>query len=1144
MGQTQQPAKKTEEQIKDEMKRKWDNFSKIQSVENKETNIDKSDENNYPKKEESINLNGSTQNNKKVQNDEVLNENIIKEENPKEKKQVFFSLIPPSEEDEEDKKLKNKIKENNNELDNEKHNISEQNNNENENISNINDNINDNDNKIENTKENQIESTNEKKIENETEKPEIRKNIDYENTTIEKVFHITLDEENPKKYLYLEFYLAKILSMNQSPSFKLENLDDIILTLMNEPSIKNNLLNYFLDCFHRAYEIIEVRFKEVLGSDFSQIHLAIATYFGQIVSSPESFDLTITKKEISQIIKNYHAKTSEEEFLFLFKDITLNCGDDIDSLSQVLHYLFEIMLMENIENQTFFKGIEIKKNLSLLLKILRDYPKVREVFLNDSLYNPLNVNGRLKQFVSSFGPYLSYTPLDAPMEQHRNAFKQFTNDSETKSYISKLNNIIDILSDIMIVLDDHNDEKSLNYFYSIINLNLDWQKTLKNFMTISSHGFLLNTLFLCLNLFFNECHKICPNEENSKTKEYKIKIIQYINTKFCLNDKKIAFSKFNQICSSLIKDYTCANKQKSESIQYNIITKLFFICQSLMNYVLPALMKLYMEANKAASAAFATMGFNNPKTREFLIKVRLFDIYVRNEKLIKNILEFNEITSFFLITLNNTKYIHNDEFKEEKKENNINIINEDKFTEFINDFSKYMDGNSNVVISSLPEFCILNIVNSCIFFRQALPDVYYKDFDLIKNLANFALIYSSRIDIIHNQHLRSQIFDILLYSFHMDEKDKNNNHILSSHQRLLKDNFIKENLIFSIMRVFIDAERLGTSNQFYERFNVRNKVLQLVNEVFKKNQDILIDNIINYANIHSDDATQMLTLLMGDVSYLSDEVIQRLIDIRIYQELKDNKEIWNLKTDEERKREDDKFNENDRYLKAECRLLNHSLGFMTIICSCLQDYFIKEQKAERLANLLNYCLDEFTSKSSQLKIKNKKDYEFNPSYIMESMIKIYSYFSTYEQFVEFIVMDERSYKYDNFLKAIKVKNDFNKVKVDPEISEKFDDLVYNKLKKAKEIVDKNTINYDDAPDEFLDPLLSTLMEDPITLPTSHINIDRRTIEDYLLTNPTDPFNRNPLTKEELIPNDELKKKIEEYKLMKLKELQNKNNSEK
>jgi ubiquitin conjugation factor E4 B len=287
----------------------------------------------------------------------------------------------------------------------------------------------------------------------------------------------------------------------------------------------------------------------------------------------------------------------------------------------------------------------------------------------------------------------------------------------------------------------------------------------------------------------------------------------------------------------------------------------------------------------------------------------------------------------------------------------------------------------------------------------------------------------------------------------------------------------------------------------------------------------------------------MLTLLMGDVTYLIDEVIQRLIDIKNYQELKNNSELWNAKTEEEKRREENKFNENDRLLRSECRLLNHSLGFMTIICSCLQKYFIKEEKAERLANLLNYCLDEFTSKSSQLNIKNRKEYEFNPSYIMESIIKIYSYFVDYEEFIEFVVSDERAYKYDNFLKAIKLKNEFNKIKVDSDISENFDNLVYNKLKKAEEIVKQNTVNYDDAPEEFLDPLTYTLMEDPVILPSSHINIDRRTIEDFLLTNPTDPFNRNPLTKEELIPNDELKKKIDEYKQNKLKNLKKEQSKE-
>ena len=592
----------------------------------------------------------------------------------------------------------------------------------------------------------------------------------------------------------------------------------------------------------------------------------------------------------------------------------------------------------------------------------------------------------------------------------------------------------------------------------------------------------------------------------------------------------------------ICKEYIDANKVKSESIKFNLITKLFFICHSLMNYIIPTLMKLYMEEGKAASQAFSTLGFNNPQTKEHIIKLKLYDIYVKNEKFIKFLLEFNEITTFFLITLNNSKYTHNDEYtKEEKKEEN-NIINEgeDEYTLFKKDYFKYIDVKSNVVISSLPEFLILNIVNSCIFFRQAYPDLYFKDFDLLKNLVNFGLIYSSHINLIHNQYLRSQIFDILLYSFHLEEKEKNDNHLLMVHQKLLKDEYIKENLILSIMRVFIDAERLGTSNQFYERFNVRNKVLQLVNEVFKKNKEILIDNIINYANHYSDNATQMLTLLMGDVTYLIDEVIQRLIDIRNYQELKDNKELWDPKTQEQKTEEDNKFAENDRMLKAECRLLNHSLGFMTIICSCLQKYFIKEEKAERLADLMNYCLDEFTAKSSQLKIKNKNDYEFNPSYIMESIIKIFSYFVNYEEFLEFVVSDPRAYKYDNFTKAIKLKNE-NKVKVDMETSENFDNLVYNKLKKAEELVEQKKINYDDAPEEYLDPLTYDLMENPVILPSSHINIDRRTIEDYLLTNPSDPFNRNPLTKEELIPNDDLKKKIDEYKAKKLKEKQNKLN---
>jgi len=45
----------------------------------------------------------------------------------------------------------------------------------------------------------------------------------------------------------------------------------------------------------------------------------------------------------------------------------------------------------------------------------------------------------------------------------------------------------------------------------------------------------------------------------------------------------------------------------------------------------------------------------------------------------------------------------------------------------------------------------------------------------------------------------------------------------------------------------------------------------------------------------------------------------------------------------------------------------------------------------------------------------------------------------------------------------------------------------------------------------------TLMEDPVILPNSRMSIDRSTIRSHLLSDPHDPFNRVPLTMEDVIP---------------------------
>ena len=49
-----------------------------------------------------------------------------------------------------------------------------------------------------------------------------------------------------------------------------------------------------------------------------------------------------------------------------------------------------------------------------------------------------------------------------------------------------------------------------------------------------------------------------------------------------------------------------------------------------------------------------------------------------------------------------------------------------------------------------------------------------------------------------------------------------------------------------------------------------------------------------------------------------------------------------------------------------------------------------------------------------------------------------------------------------------------------------------------------------APDEYLDALLSEIMIDPVKLPESGMVVDRITIKKHLANDKNDPFNRSPL----------------------------------
>ena len=66
---------------------------------------------------------------------------------------------------------------------------------------------------------------------------------------------------------------------------------------------------------------------------------------------------------------------------------------------------------------------------------------------------------------------------------------------------------------------------------------------------------------------------------------------------------------------------------------------------------------------------------------------------------------------------------------------------------------------------------------------------------------------------------------------------------------------------------------------------------------------------------------------------------------------------------------------------------------------------------------------------------------------------------------------------------------------------------------------------EEPPDELCDPIMGTLMENPVKLPTSGQIVDRTTIARQLLSAPMDPFNRQPLTLDQVIPLPDMKEPL-------------------
>ena len=954
-----------------------------------------------------------------------------------------------------------------------------------------------------------------------------KKVIDKEHITISKVFKATLDEEQKDKFTFLEEHVAILLSLNKEPKLRINDLDEIIRYLITD---KSNPLDYLFDTYHRSITMIEIKFRKEYDSKYKQIHRTLANYIATLLTDPSIFNKNIGDNEKYNSFKKYLNECDMDELGFILYDICLGINSDEKSLTSVFGLYFKYLHEQNKEKFKSFINSNYKESLSKNMTILKSlfiaFPQIIKIYVDLSLKGYFIKSGLIFQKENYICKYIDVSPIEGDLSSMRNVINLNKSKREADvivdNYTNKLNHYLNDVADFLIVMYLKDPFYSiLDWLYKLIYLNLDKMKLYKNNEALTSNGFLMNIIIILNRIIFREFESGIQSEENYSN--FIFKMVGKIEALFTLTEDKIPFSRFERTNPEIISAIISDKNETKDLIppSFTIYTKLFFIQEIFINLTLKNFMNTIEIFSRKIQDRIAENGGsykNDIDLQNMIILEQFLMVYLRNKEVHKGLLRFSEVSSFLIFSLNNKKYSQ-DEFSK-----NTNKIN---YKEFLDDFYYHINFDDNFAISFLPLFIYQNLITISKFVKRFNEDSLIENLYCTKALVYFSLIFSCQANLIRNPHFRMEIFDIMIFFF-VSSDAKNKTKKINKIFRLLNEKFIKQSLMVSILRVFVDAERLGTSNQFYEKFSVRAKILILIENINKGYGHLFEENIKSYTEKYQEESRKMVNNLLNDLIFLNDECIDNLKAIKKYEDLLNDKERYNNMSEENKKFEEQRYKEKDRIARAETHLFNLSLKFLLSLTKILQVFFIKNGFITNLTGFLNYSLNIFASPlGNELKLKNLSEYEFNPKFILGALLSVYSAFYDKPEFIESVVKDERSYKYDNFERAKNVVEKTGKIIIE---NVDFNNylLFFNKLKEEEKKIKDEEINYDDAPDEFCDQITTLLMTDPVKLPKSNVIVDRKTIETHLLSDQTDPFNRSPLTKDMLIPCPELKKKIEAY----------------
>ncbi|CAG0918939.1 unnamed protein product [Notodromas monacha] len=418
-----------------------------------------------------------------------------------------------------------------------------------------------------------------------------------------------------------------------------------------------------------------------------------------------------------------------------------------------------------------------------------------------------------------------------------------------------------------------------------------------------------------------------------------------------------------------------------------------------------------------------------------------------------------------------------------------------------------------LALASLPEFYVEDVAEFLLFLANWKQNLLLSQ---IPNVNNFLLLFIFRSKWVSNPYLVAKLIEVLFVAVPELQSNQSTPTYFSN---VVSSRVAIDNLGPALMSFYTQVERTGASSEFYDKFSIRYHISVILRALWSDSdhRKTIVDSS------KSKEFVKFVNMLINDTTYLLDESIACLGRIAKVQGVMEG-EGWATMPADQRQTHVRQLSTDERQCKSYLTLARETVDLFQCLTQWIKEPFLRPEVVDRLAAMLNFNISQLCAKGRFLQVKNPKKYSWDPVQLTAQLMSIYTALES-EAFAVAIASDERSFNRDLMMMLAR---EMSKMRSDcPETLFAFKRLVTNAhsvwLKRMKLELDLS-----DAPDEFRDPVMDTIMEDPVELPTSGKIMDRSTIVRHLLNSATDPFNRQHLTECMLVPVPALKDSIREW----------------